>query len=67
VECEKILFLSSNRRDFPKRCGKFAAARLPTISMFASLTSDAIVKSGYKSAKGVSKGLELGRDRNGKA
>lgn len=57
-----------DRREFLKKCGKFAAITPPTITMLlsTSLTSSAIAKSGGGKKVGASRGLKLGWDKNGK-
>jgi len=57
-----------DRREFLKKCGRFAAVTPPAITMLlsTSLTSDAIAKSSKGKAKGASKGKKIGWLTNGK-
>jgi hypothetical protein len=62
MEHEKTRSSVDDRREFLKKCGKFAAITPPVVTTLLStaLTSDAIAKSS------ASKGLKLGWSKNGK-
>lgn len=62
MEQEKTQSSVDDRREFLKKCGKFAAITPPVVTTLLStaLTSDAIAKSS------ASKGRKLGWSKNGK-
>ena len=57
-----------SRREFLKKCGKFAAVTPPAITMLlsTSLTSDAIAKSNKGQNRASTMGNKFGWDQNGK-